>query len=250
MPPDRDLDRELRDLGPRVEYPPVPDLAGSVRSRLDTEDGAAGSPARSRPQLWWIAAAALVLLVAVPVFASVLNTMGSAFSGGAAAGGGAAGGSVAESEQQVADDTARSSAKLKEEDEALAGSGGEEAADSALEAVRTPNERPVPNVVGAPVLKACRELRTRDYVGSVMGEVVNRKVTPGHVIYQEPRAGRKGFQGQPVELIVSEPYPAGKLGRDVDCYDLTEYGPGGKPNVPDTEYGPDGRPKVSKNVPD
>ena len=249
MQPDRDLDRELRDLGPRVEYPPVPDLARSVRGRLETETGGTGLPPRARPQLWWIAAAALVLLVAVPVFASVLNTVGSSFSEGAAAGGGVEAEGRPEPDQQGAGNNAGPSAGLEEEDEDLAGGEGEESAGSAIEAVRTPNDRPVPNVVGVHVLEACRELRTRNYVGSVMGEVENRRVSPGHVVYQEPRAGRKGFEGQPVELIVSEPYPAGKLGRDANCYDLTEYGPGGKPNVPDTEYGPDGKPKGSNNMP-
>lgn len=89
MLPDRDLDRELRDLGPRVEYPPVPDLARSVRGRLEAEDATAGSSRSRRPQLWWLAAAALVLLVAVPVVSlAVRDTVGGAFS----AGGGAAGG--------------------------------------------------------------------------------------------------------------------------------------------------------------
>ena len=87
MQPDRerDLDRELRDLGPRVEYPPVPDLARSVRSRLETEAGGPGSPARSGPQLWWIAAAALVLLIAIPAFSLAIQGMGG---GGMSAGGG------------------------------------------------------------------------------------------------------------------------------------------------------------------
>lgn len=93
MPPDRDLDRELRDLGPRIEYPPVPDLAGSVRGRLETEAGGPEAAPRPRPQLWWIAAAALVLLVAVPVLSLALRDMG----GGGMAGGVAAGGDAAES---------------------------------------------------------------------------------------------------------------------------------------------------------
>ncbi len=97
MPPDRDLDRELRDLGPRVEYPPTPDLAGSVRERLESEAGGVGS--LFRPQLWWIAAAALVLLVAVPVVSLAFRGTGGAFS----AGGGAAGG-LAESGGQEARD--------------------------------------------------------------------------------------------------------------------------------------------------
>src|ERR671916_2185390 len=76
MPPDRDLDRELRDLGSRLESPPVPDLARSVRSRLETEAGGPGSPPRLRPQLLWIAAAALVLLVAIPVFSLAVRDTG------------------------------------------------------------------------------------------------------------------------------------------------------------------------------
>ncbi len=89
MPPDRDLDRELRDLGRHVEYPPVPDLAGSVRGQLEAEAGGSESSARSRPQLWWIAAAALVLLVSIPVVSLATRDSGfGAFSGGA---GGAAG---------------------------------------------------------------------------------------------------------------------------------------------------------------
>ncbi len=82
MPPDRDLDRQLRDLGPRIEYPPVPDLARSVRGRLEAGAGSPESSTRSRPQLWWIAAAALVLLVAVPVVSLALRETGGAFSAG------------------------------------------------------------------------------------------------------------------------------------------------------------------------
>ena len=43
MQPDRDLERELRELGSRVEYPPTPDLARAVRNRLD-EDGEPAQP--------------------------------------------------------------------------------------------------------------------------------------------------------------------------------------------------------------
>lgn len=109
MQPDRerDLDRELRDLGPRAEYPPVPDLARSVRSRLETEAGGSESPARSGPQLWWIAAAALVLLIAIPVFSLAIRGMGGAMSagGGSAGEGGQAGGG---SGRQGGADTAES----------------------------------------------------------------------------------------------------------------------------------------------
>jgi hypothetical protein len=89
MPPDRDLERELRDLGPRVEYPPVPDLARSVRGRLEAEDGTAGSPSRPRPQLWWIAAAALIVLAGIPALSLAMrDTVGGAAGGVAESGGG------------------------------------------------------------------------------------------------------------------------------------------------------------------
>src|SRR5918998_5261253 len=115
MPPDRDLDRELRDLGPRVEYPPVPDLARSVRGRVEAES--AGSPARTRPQLWWIAAAALILLVAVPVVSlAVRGTGGGALSG-------AGGGAVVESGGEEGGD-APGPTPLVEEGEALAAGAG------------------------------------------------------------------------------------------------------------------------------
>ncbi len=111
MPPDRDLDRELRDLGPHVEYPPVPDLARSVRGRLEGES--TGSPARTRPQVWWIAAAAILLLVAVPVVSLAVHGTG----GGASSG---AGGGVAMESGGAAGPT-----RLVEEDESLAaGAGG------------------------------------------------------------------------------------------------------------------------------
>lgn len=91
---DRNLDRELRDLGAHVEYPPTPDLAGPVRSRLDAEARSPAPPARSGPSLWWIAAAALVVLIAVPAFSLAIRGMGGVMSagGGSAGEGGQAGG--------------------------------------------------------------------------------------------------------------------------------------------------------------
>jgi hypothetical protein len=122
MPPDRDLESELRDLGSRLEYPPVPDLARSVRDRLQAEGEDAGSTARARPQLWWIAAAALVLLVAVPVVTLALRDTG----GVSSLGGGAAGG-VAESggPTRLAEDDAAGSTHPSGDDGSLAaGAGG------------------------------------------------------------------------------------------------------------------------------
>ena len=113
MQPDRNLDRELRDLGPRVEYPPVPELARSVRGHLETEVGGAESPPRARPQLWWIAAAALVLLVAVPVVSLAMRGTG----------GGEAGGVAVRSGGQEAG-VAAGPTRLVEEDVSLAAGAG------------------------------------------------------------------------------------------------------------------------------
>ena len=103
MQPDkgRDLDRELRGLGPHVEYPPTPDLAGPVRGRLDAEAGRPVSPVRSGPSLWWIAAAALMVLVAVPVFSLALR--GGMGAGGMAGGSAQGGGDAVSPGEQVAD---------------------------------------------------------------------------------------------------------------------------------------------------
>ena len=236
MQPDRDLDRELRDLAPRVEYPPTPDLAGSVRARLDAEG--ATTPTRTGSPLWWVAAAAMIVLVAIPVLATVLTTGGFMAGGAGSAGGG--GGEVVQQgieRGRTQLEGAAASAGGGEDMPTSGGDmptsgGGSQSAGSELQAVRTPNSQAVPEVVGMPVLKACRKLWPRDYVGSVLGVVESDTMPSGRVISQNPRAGSRGFQGQPVDLVVSEPYPAAELGRKNHCYDLTEYGPGGKPNVP------------------
>ena len=229
MQPDRDLDRELRDLGPRVEYPPVPDLARSVRVRLETEVGGAGSPPRTRPQLWWIAAAALVLLVAVPVVSLAMR--------GTGAGGGAAGGVAVESDGQEAE-VAAGPTRLVEEDESLAAGAGQEAAEERGEVQESitdggdaagqtgrPNG-PVPDVVGMRLTAACEKLSAREYVGYVIRTVEDPNAGPGLVVEQRPLPGRKGYVGGPVDLTISEPYPEDELrrlsgGRNPACLDAT-----------------------------
>lgn len=69
---DRELERDLRDLSARIEYPPTPDLAQAVRRLIDEED--AGQPAR-RGRFWpsfltprWAMPAAALVLIAVAVF--------------------------------------------------------------------------------------------------------------------------------------------------------------------------------------
>lgn len=226
MPPDRDLDRELRDLGPHVEYPPVPDLARSVRGRLEGES--TGSPARTRPQLWWIAAAALVLLVTVPVVSLAVRGTG----GGASSG---AGGEVAR-ESGGQEDAAAGPTRLVEEDESLAvGAGAEAQEDEAQESIvdlgdaagetGKPNG-PVPNVVGMGLVAACEKLSAREYVGYVIRAVEDPNARPGLVVEQRPFPGRKGYVGGPVDLTISAPYPEDEMrqlsgGRDPACLDAT-----------------------------
>jgi hypothetical protein len=226
MPPDRDLDRELRDLGPRVEYPPVPDLARSVRGRLEAES--TGSPARTRPQVWWIVAAALLLLVAVPVVSfAVRGTGGGALSG-------AGGGVAVESGGQEAGDAAGPT-RLAEEDESLAaGPGRENQPDEMQESIidgdaagetGKPNG-PVPDVVGLELTAACEKLSAKEYVGYVIRAVDDPGARPGVVVGQRPVAGLKGYVGGPVDLTVSEPYPEDELqrlsrGRNPACLDAT-----------------------------
>jgi hypothetical protein len=157
---DRGLDRELRNLGPRVEYPPVPDLTGSVRGRLETKVGGTGSPPRAHPQLWWIATAALVLLVAVPVVSLAIRGTG----------GGAAGGVAVGSGRQEAEDAAGPT-RLVEDDESLAVGTGQGAKEGEIQEslqieqgageTGRPNG-PVPEVVGMELTAACEKLSARE----------------------------------------------------------------------------------------
>src|SRR3990170_4683976 len=84
MQPDRDLERELRELGSHVEYPPTPDLARTVRGRLD--EGEEPAPRRFRlplPALKWAAAAAVVLIAAAPALSPAMrDTVAGWFEGG------------------------------------------------------------------------------------------------------------------------------------------------------------------------
>jgi hypothetical protein len=92
MQPDRDLERELRELGTRVEYPPTPDLARAVRRRLEEAE----QPAPRRgwfdiPVVRWAAVAAVVLLAAFPALSPAMrDTVTGWFEGGQASSSGQA----------------------------------------------------------------------------------------------------------------------------------------------------------------
>jgi len=94
-PSGRDVERDLRDLGTRIEYPPTPDLARTVRRRLDEEEGRTPGggfwPSLLSPR-WAVPAAALVLIAFALLSPAVRETLSGPFSSGQAAssGGGAA----------------------------------------------------------------------------------------------------------------------------------------------------------------
>jgi hypothetical protein len=73
--PDRELERELRELGAFINYPPTPDVARAARRALDETEN--NRPRRFRmalPTLRWAAvAAAFVLVVAVPTLSPDLR---------------------------------------------------------------------------------------------------------------------------------------------------------------------------------
>lgn len=118
--PARDLDRELRELGARIEYPPTPDRVQQIRQRI--EENAGKAPERQNtawlPILspkWAAAAAVLLILLALPIFSSgVRDNLSGILTMGQGAGG------VAESGgEEVAPDQSQSSGN------AARGSGAE-----------------------------------------------------------------------------------------------------------------------------
>ena len=142
-PRERDIERDLRDLGARIEYPPTPDLARTVRRRLDEQEGLRGSGRGFWPSLlsprWAVPAAALVLIsfaLLSPAVRAPLSDI--LFSGQAASSGGGAapesGDSAARSEQQAeaGPESSRSSVAggSRGEDRPKSGGGGSVAPQS------------------------------------------------------------------------------------------------------------------------
>jgi hypothetical protein len=161
--------------------------------------------------LWWIAAAALVLLVAVPVVSLAVRGTG-------------AGGVAVWSGGQEAGEAAGPT-RLVEEDEFLAAGAGHEAAeerDGMQESIKDGGDAagqtarpngPVPDVVGMGLTAACEKLSAREYVGYVIRTVEDPNAGPGLVVEQRPLPRRKGYVGGPVDLTVSELYPEDELRR-------------------------------------
>ena len=93
--PEKELEQELKELGTRIEHPPTPDLAHTVRSRISEEElrstrrGWRSLP-RHAPQ--WAVAAVLLLVVAIPVFSPTARDTLSGWFPAGAGGAGAEGG--------------------------------------------------------------------------------------------------------------------------------------------------------------
>ena len=72
---ERDLERELRELGSLIDYPPTPEIAHAARSLLDREENDRSRRLwRGLPALRWAAvAAAFVLVVGIPILSPGLR---------------------------------------------------------------------------------------------------------------------------------------------------------------------------------
>jgi hypothetical protein len=80
--PDRELERELRELGGFIDYPPTPDVARAARRVLDEEENSRPRTFLTAfPSMRWVTvAAAFVLVVAVPTLSPGLrDTIGDWF---------------------------------------------------------------------------------------------------------------------------------------------------------------------------
>lgn len=144
-PRERDIERDLRDLGAQIEYPPTPDLARAVRRRLDEREGRRGAGRGFWSSLlsprWAVPAAALVLICFALLSPAVRAPLSDIlFSGQAASSGGGAapepGDSAARSEQQAeaGSESSRSSVAggSRGEDRPMSGGGGSVAPQSSM----------------------------------------------------------------------------------------------------------------------
>ena len=88
---DEEIEHSLRDLGARIEYPTTPDVARTVRRKLDEEER---SPEPRRTLRWppflaprWMAvAAALVVISVVALYPTLRTTLSGPFAPGPRAG--------------------------------------------------------------------------------------------------------------------------------------------------------------------
>ena len=121
------IEQRLRDLGARIEYPPTPDVARTVRRELDEEDGPR-RVLRWPPFLlprWTAVAAALVLVAVVALSPAMRATLSGLFVPQA---GMEAGGSAAKSEGGGSGDRYGQGAEVAPQDAGAPVAGNGEAA--------------------------------------------------------------------------------------------------------------------------
>lgn len=132
------LERELRELAPRVRFPPTPDVSRTVRRRLDAEPTRRRAPGAFAKPAWIAAAAAAVILLSLAALSPALRSGFSGFAssgagGGAGqAGGAGAGATDAASAQYAAETTARP------DDSGASGAASEAPAEAAGASAATP----------------------------------------------------------------------------------------------------------------
>lgn len=205
MPPDREpnLENELRDLGLRIEYPPTPDLARSVKGRLEAEDGVPAS--RRGPSLWWLVAAALVVLAALPVLSIAIGG-GMGGTGGMAGG---AGGGEAGSGEQAADGPEVDNLQATSMQGAQAGGAGE-AASALPSGVRLP---PAGKGLGLGEKIPLREARRRSETPIFLprsarlgepDEVYDRDGSRVTFLYRDAPSGLPSLEGTRVGLLLTQ----------------------------------------------
>ncbi|CAN5156541.1 hypothetical protein BH18ACT10_BH18ACT10_07120 [soil metagenome] len=176
---ERDLERELRDLGPRVEYPRTPDLAGSVRRRIEREDEAR---ANRRGLFWlpvlsprWAVAAMFVIVLVIPVLSpAVRDELSGIFIMGGDAGYGGGG-------------AAQSAGKAEDARAGQAGAGGGKMASEPAgqaQSQEDPGQASTPESTGSGVLSSGPTFHSPDQMVATADLICTgavTKVLPGKV---------------------------------------------------------------------
>jgi hypothetical protein len=126
---DEEIENSLRDLGARMEYPETPDVASTVRRKLDEEE----RPTESRRTLrwppflaprWTAVAAALVVICIVALSPTLRSTLSGPFAPQA----GSEAGSAAKPESGASEDRYKQGAKVAPQEAGAPAPGKPEAA--------------------------------------------------------------------------------------------------------------------------
>ncbi len=139
-PQENGIERELRDLGARIEYPPTPDLARAIRHRLDEREERRSTARGFWPSLlssrWAVPAAALVLICLALLSPAVRAPLSDLLFSGQTASSGGAGGPASRPEPQAKAGPGSSEVSdadgSREEAMPESGGGGSTAAESSM----------------------------------------------------------------------------------------------------------------------